>query len=105
MRRELDTRSNRDGYVEELIGPDTVNTLPPATIEAFQDHGRVERTIDRDVEGAYRTIERLETHGIDPREVTDKLQADGIEIFIESFRLLDEAIQGKREELHAARTA
>ncbi|MDP9350395.1 MAG: transaldolase [Chloroflexota bacterium] len=86
-------------YVEELIGPDTVNTLPPATIEAFQDHGRVERTIDRGVEGAYRTIERLETHGVDLREVTDKLQADGIEIFIESFRLLDEAIRGKREEL------
>ncbi len=86
-------------YVEELIGPDTVNTLPPATIEAFQDHGRVERTIDRDVKGAHRTIERLATYGIDLREVTDKLQADGIEIFTDSFRQLDEAIQGKREAL------
>ncbi len=86
-------------YVEELIGPDTVNTLPPATIEAFQDHGRVERTIDRDVEEAYRTVEQLSTHGIDLREVTDELQADGIEIFTDSFRLLDEAIRGKREEL------
>jgi transaldolase len=65
-------------YVEELIGPDTVTTLPPATIEAFQGHGRVERTIDRDVDEAYRTVERLSTHGIDLREVTDKLQADGM---------------------------
>ncbi len=86
-------------YVEELIGPDTVNTLPPATIEAFQDHGRVERTIDRDVEEAYQTVERLSAHGIELREVTDKLLRDGIEIFTDSFRLLDEAIQGKREEL------
>ncbi len=86
-------------YVEELIGPDTVNTLPPATIAAFQDHGRMERTIDRDVEGARRTIEKLATHGIHLREVTDKLQSDGIEIFVESFRQLDEAIQGKREAL------
>ncbi len=86
-------------YVEELIGPDTVNTLPPATIEAFQDHGRVERTIDRNVEEAYQTVERLSAHGIELREVTDKLLRDGIEIFTDSFRLLDEAIQGKREEL------
>jgi len=86
-------------YVEELIGPDTVNTLPPATIEAFQDHGCVERTIDRDVEAALRTIERLAASGVCLNKVTDKLQADGIEIFVDSFRKLDEAIKGKREAL------
>ena len=89
-------------YVEELIGPDTVNTIPPATIDAFRDHGRVERTLDRDIDEAYRTIERLEAYGISLEEVTDKLQADGIEIFVESFRQLDEAIEGKREALAGA---
>lgn len=88
-------------YVEELIGPDTVNTMPPATIEAFSDHGKVERTVDRDVEEARRTVRRLEELGISMKEVTDKLLADGIEVFTDSFRQLDEAIRGKRGELLA----
>lgn len=73
------------GYVEALIGPHTVNTLPPATIEAFRDHGEVARTVDRDVEGARETIDRLERAGISLAEVTAKLLRDGIGSFQKSF--------------------
>jgi transaldolase len=72
-------------YVEQLIGPDTVNTLPPATLEAFRDHGEVARTVDADLAGAERTLADLEALGISMREVTDKLLADGIASFQKSF--------------------
>ncbi len=86
-------------YVEELIGPDTVTTLPAATIEAFQDHGRVARTIDTDLDDAYETIRRLEAVGIGMTEVTDALLVEGVTIFTDSFARLDAAIQEKRGEL------
>jgi len=86
-------------YVEELIGPDTVTTLPAATIEAFQDHGRVARTIDQHLDDAYETVERLEAAGISMREVTDALLVDGVRIFTDSFAHLDAAIREKREVL------
>ncbi|HEX5831459.1 MAG TPA: transaldolase, partial [Gemmatimonadaceae bacterium] len=60
-------------YVEQLIGPHTVNTMPPATLEAFRDHGVVERTVDHDVEGAARALAALEAAGISVSAVTDKL--------------------------------
>ena len=72
-------------YVEQLIGPDTVNTLPPATLEAFRDHGEVARTVDKDVEGAKRTIAELAAVGISLEEVTAKLLRDGIASFQKSF--------------------
>ena len=72
-------------YVEQLIGPDTVNTLPPATLDAFRDHGEVSRTVDRDVEGAKRTIAELAAVGISLDEVTMKLLVDGIASFQKSF--------------------
>lgn len=78
-------------YVEELIGPDTVDTMPPATIEAFADHGVVERTVDRRVAAAEGLLKEIETAGISMREVTDKLLADGIASFQKSF---DELIAG-----------
>ena len=78
-------------YVEELIGPDTVDTMPPATIEAFADHGTVERTVDRKVAAAEGLLKEIEAAGISMREVTDKLLADGIASFQKSF---DELIAG-----------
>jgi transaldolase len=72
-------------YVEELIGPDTVNTMPPQTIEAFRDHGRVTRTVDRDIEDAEQTMSDLAAAGIDVNEVTDKLLVDGLASFQKSY--------------------
>ena len=82
-------------YVEELIGPDTVTTLPPATIDAFQDHGRVARTIDHNVDEAYRTIEQLEAVGIAMKDVTDKLLAAGVMSFVDALASLERAIGEK----------
>ncbi len=72
-------------YVEQLVGPHTVNTLPPATLDAFRDHGEVTRTVDRDVDGARRMIASLEAAGISLAEVTAKLLKDGIASFQKSF--------------------
>jgi transaldolase len=78
-------------YVEELIGPDTVDTVPPATIEAFRDHGAVERTIDRKVAAAEGLLKEIEAVGISMKDVTGKLLVDGIASFQKSF---DELIAG-----------
>jgi transaldolase len=78
-------------YVEELIGPDTVDTMPPATIEAFRDHGVVEKTVDRKVAAAEGLLKEIEAAGISIREVTEKLLADGIASFQKS---IDELIAG-----------
>ena len=78
-------------YVEELIGPDTVNTMPPATIDAFRDHGAVERTVDRKLGAAEGLLREIETAGISMKDVTDKLLVDGIASFQKSF---DELIAG-----------
>jgi transaldolase len=72
-------------YVEQLIGPDTVNTMPPATVDAFRDHGEVARTVDVGLEEAERTIADLERLGISMREVTDKLLVDGLAAFQKSY--------------------
>lgn len=72
-------------YVDELIGPDTVNTLPDNTLEAFEDRGTVARTIDVDVDGARATIAGLAALGIHMDEVTQKLEDEGVAAFEESF--------------------
>jgi len=72
-------------YVQELIGPDTVNTMPPATIDAFRDHGVVRRTIDEGVDEARRVLRDLASSGISIDEITDRLQQDGVEAFGKSF--------------------
>ena len=82
-------------YVEELIGPETVNTMPPQTVEAFRDHGIVRRTVDADVDGARRVIRDLEAAGIPMRDVTDKLLADGLASFQKSFDSLLGGLRGK----------
>jgi transaldolase len=78
-------------YVEDLIGPDTVDTMPPATIDAFKDHGVVERTVDKKVAVAEGLLKEIEAVGISMREVTEKLLVDGIASFQKSF---DELIAG-----------
>jgi transaldolase len=78
-------------YVEELIGPDTVDTMPPATIEAFSDHGVIDKTVDKKVAAAEGLLKEIEAVGISVREVTEKLLVDGIASFQKSF---DELIAG-----------
>ncbi len=89
-------------YVEELIGPNTVNTMPRETIEAFQDHGRVEATLERDVEAAHRTLELFAEAGIDYDDVVAVLEHEGVEKFADSFRKLLDGVAAKRDELVAA---
>jgi transaldolase len=84
-------------YVEELIGPDTVNTMPLATVQAFADHGEVRRTVDQDVGRAERELEALADAGIDMAVVTAKLQEEGVQKFADSFRSLIETVRKKAE--------
>jgi len=86
-------------YVEELIGPDTVNTMPPQTIDAFCDHGVVKRTVDAGVDDAQRVIDALEQNGISLDDVTDKLLVDGIASFGKSFETLLAGLQAKTKAL------
>ena len=79
-------------YVEELIGPDTVNTMPPATLDAFRDHGRVRLTLTENVEEAISIIDLVEQVGIPFKEITDKLLVDGVKQFAEAFDKLLKAI-------------
>ena len=88
-------------YVDELIGPDTVNTMPRPTIEAFLDHGTVNRTIDTGVEEAAETMAALETAGIDFQAVTDQLEEEGIASFVKSFESLLAGVASKRAQLAA----
>jgi transaldolase len=88
-------------YVEQLVGPDTVNTMPPATLDAFRDHGETSRTVDADVAAAERVLADLEALGIPMREVTDKLLVEGIASFQKSFDGLL-AHLGRRMEAMAA---
>jgi transaldolase len=82
-------------YVEQLIGPDTVNTMPPATIDAFRDHGEVARTVDAQLAVAERTIADLGAIGVDLRDVTDKLLRDGLASFQKSFESLTAGLERK----------
>jgi transaldolase/glucose-6-phosphate isomerase len=80
-------------YVEELIGPDTVNTIPPATFNAFRDHGHPRASLTEDVGSANRTMETTAKLGISMKEVTDKLTDDGVRLFAEAFDKLLEAVE------------
>jgi transaldolase len=89
-------------YVEELIGPLTVNTMPEETIQAFQDHGRVAETLEQGLDEARRTFERLEQAGVDVDDVTRTLEREGVEKFADSFTELLEGIRAKSGELVTA---
>jgi transaldolase / glucose-6-phosphate isomerase len=78
-------------YVEELIGPDTVDTIPPATFDAFRDHGRVRPSLTENVDEAAKVMTSLEKAGISMKEVTEKLVVDGVKLFADAFKQLLEA--------------
>jgi transaldolase len=86
-------------YVEELIGPKTVNTMPRETIEAFQDHGEVASTLERGLDEARQLFEELARAGVDYDDVTRVLEEEGVQKFAESFDELLEGIAVKRGEL------
>ena len=84
-------------YVEALIGRDTVNTIPPATMDAFRDHGKVTPdAIEQDVDGARAMLAELEQHGISLKEVTDELVEDGVQQFADAFDKLLGAVAQRR---------
>jgi transaldolase len=86
-------------YVEELVGPDTVNTVPPETLEAFLDHGTARTTLTRDVDDARETMDRLAALGIDMDEITSFLQTDGVKKFADSFDQMLDTIESRRESI------
>ena len=79
-------------YVEELIGADTVDTIPPATFDAFRDHGKLRNSLTENLAGANKTMSDLEAAGISMKEVTDKLIADAVKLFQDPFKQLLDAI-------------
>ena len=85
-------------YVDELIGPGTVNTLPEATLRAFVDHGRLARTVDGDLPGADAAWNRLRDAGIDTAAVARRLEQEGLDSFVASFRSLKSSIAAKASE-------
>ena len=89
-------------YVEELIGSETVNTMPRETVEAFQDHGRVADTLERDLDGARRTLDAFAEAGIDYDDVVATLEREGVEKFAKSFRELFAGLEAKRDQLVTA---
>jgi transaldolase len=86
-------------YVEELIGPTSVNTMPPQTIVAFKDHGKVARTVDVALDESRRVIQALADHGIPMADVTDRLLVDGLSSFQKSFDTLLSGLQQKMKKL------
>jgi transaldolase len=86
-------------YVDALIGPDTVDTLPPQTIAAFMDHGTLARTLDANLDEAHEVMRRLAVVGIDMDQVTEQLEIEGVQSFSDSFTKLRESIAGKRDAL------
>ena len=89
-------------YVDELIGPQTVNTMPRPTMAAFLDHGTVMRTVDTDLSGAYKTMEDLAAAGIDIDAVTAQLEDEGIASFSKSYDSLLAGVASKRSQLAGA---
>jgi transaldolase len=90
-------------YVEELVGPETVNTMPRELIEAVQDHGEIrENTLEEDVEGARKLLEDLKAAGIDYDDVVAVLEKEGVEKFAKSFQDLFSDVEDKRDRLVAA---
>ncbi len=85
-------------YIEELIGPETVNTAPPATLTAFREHGRIRASLEEDIPGATMVMNRLNTFGISLDDVTDKLLVDGIRLFDEAYDNIMDAIAAQRSQ-------
>ena len=88
-------------YIDSLIGPDTVNTMPDATLTAFLEHGAPARTIDEEVDGARRAVESLRETGVDLDQITDRLLADGVKAFTDSY---DQLLSNIEEKVAALRS-
>jgi transaldolase/glucose-6-phosphate isomerase len=86
-------------YLDNLIGPDSVNTVPPDTLKAFKDHGTAANTLGEGLDEAQKTLDMLAEAGVNLEQVTLQLQADGVESFVESFRELMDAVEAKRDVL------
>jgi transaldolase len=89
-------------YVEELIGADTINTMPEDTIRAYQDHGDPQPRLSEGLEEAHRLFDRLKAAGVDYEDVTDTLEREGVEKFSSSFHDLLEALRAKQDSLAPA---
>jgi len=89
-------------YVEELVGPDTVDTMPRETVEAVLDHGEIRPSLEEDLEGAKKTMQAFEEAGISYDEVVETLEREGVEKFAKSFRDLFSHLESKRDALVAA---
>jgi transaldolase/glucose-6-phosphate isomerase len=90
-------------YVEELVGPDTVNTIPPATFDAFRDHGRARASLVEDVDAARHTLAALADAGISLADTTDRLLAEGVQLFSDAFEKLLKAVEKQSREAGAGR--
>ncbi|RMG91951.1 MAG: transaldolase [Chloroflexi bacterium] len=86
-------------YIDELIGPETVTTIPPQTIDAFRDHGKVGYTLEKDLDKAHHILDTLPQLGINLNEITEQLQQDGVKAFAHSFDQLMGAIENKQTAL------
>jgi transaldolase/glucose-6-phosphate isomerase len=86
-------------YIDSLIGPDTVNTVPPATLNAYRDHGQVRQTLDSDLDQVNAQLEELSNLGIDLDSITQKLQDDGVAAFANSFAALMKSLSEKGDKL------
>lgn len=89
-------------YVEELLGPDTINTLPPVTLEAFKDHGLAKVRLTEGIDEAVAMLDQLEDLGIDYQDLTEILQTDGVNAFAKSFKDLLKTLEAKRTEVLAS---
>ena len=92
-------------YVEELIGPDTVDTIPPATFDGFRDHGVPKESLEANLDAARQTMQNLANAGVSMKDATEKLLADGVNIFEEAFGKLLEAIEKNRKKNLAPKIA
>ena len=90
-------------YVEELIGPDTVDTVPPQTLVAFREHGEVRRSLDENIDLARRQLKQLHAAGIDIHQVTNELEVEGVESFTKSFESLLAALEKNAKDIKAGR--
>ncbi len=89
-------------YVEQLIGPETVNTVPSATYDAFKDHGEVASTLKQGLDEAQAALKELDSLGVNLGEITSKLLEDGVELFADAFDRLMGTIEGRRQEILGA---
>ena len=90
-------------YVEELIGPDTVDTIPPATLAAFREHGEVRRSLDENVDIARRQLKQLADAGIDLDQVTNELEVEGVAAFTKSFESLLQTLTKAAKDIRAGK--